>query len=120
MAADSMVPERDVVLRERAAFEAAVKWVGTVRPHSRGSVAGELARRYPLPKRTRVIATHGYEYRVRPGTEHTDAPVIEGRNVPTNGYDGDAGPWGGVSTVPTYLVAHVADLLANPTEDVDA
>lgn len=112
------ISERDAVLRERAAFEHGFRLarggVGLVlyAPH-------EAARVYPLPKvtRPRVLKDPegNYEYRI------TGDGEVQFRHT------SDIGEWIDLTGAPMWVgnmtVARVrvwADLLANPTEEVEA
>lgn len=115
-----MVSERDAVIRERKAFQHGAEHGKEYRTDSFASAAKSF---YPLPKMTRprVVRENGiggeYEWRAVDG-------VIECRNV-TGGSaltkwrtnDGTSASFG--MFISARRVRLLADLLANPTEEVD-
>lgn len=110
------ISEKDAVLRERAARVAGCVYAG-----GEGHAEECLRRapqKYPLPKvtRPRIVVLNGYALRAVAGEIEWAAGVTAGEPR-----------WVGVSSrsalslrPTTFLVRALADLLANPTEEVEA
>lgn len=116
MSDEKMVSERDVVLRERAAFcEGARWWVYGIGAFV-ANAETDAAKRYPLPKvkRPRVLTDEwGYEWRYRGDEMEYRARSIGSPWKPFSDC-GDA-----VFMVNARRVRVWHDLVTNPTEELD-
>lgn len=108
------ISEKDAILRERAAFEKGAEWGHHIAPLV-GYQDAEAQRRYPLPKVTRPREKKdcaGVRWRALGSTvQWCLYPDGNWNDVDTRGC--------GAMYLTVERVILIADLLANPTEEVD-